>query len=71
MFASPWPESPTDRAVMFDEFAPATPDVVSAIGRLRYPGREGAVVRLTAAMLGTDFMTAYPWSREHGWSAAN
>jgi hypothetical protein len=47
------------------------PDVPAAIGRLVYPGRPGAVVRLAAGMLGTEFMAAYPWSREHGWSASN
>src|SRR5215208_5876972 len=33
--------------------------------------RPRAVVRFTAEMLGTDFMAAYPWSREHGWAATN
>jgi hypothetical protein len=47
------------------------PDVPDAIGRLVYPGRAGAVVRLTVDMLGTEFMAAYPWSREHGWAATN
>ena len=43
----------------------------SAIARLRYPDRKGAVVRFTAEMLGTEFMAAYPWTREHGWAATN
>jgi hypothetical protein len=47
------------------------PDVPALIGRLRYPGRPGTVVRFTAEMLGTEFMAAYPWSREHGWVATN
>lgn len=45
------------------------PDLPAVIGRLVHPGRPGAVVRFTAEMLGTEFMAAYPWSREHGWSA--
>lgn len=47
------------------------PDLPAAVARLTYPGRVGAVVRMTAEMLGTDFMAAYPWSPEHGWSASN
>ena len=47
------------------------PDVAGTLGRLRHPGRPQAVVRLTAEMLGTQFMTAYPWSGQHGWSACN
>jgi hypothetical protein len=47
------------------------PDVPAAIARLVYLGRAGAVVRLTAEMLGTDLMAAYPWSPEHGWTASN
>jgi GAF domain-containing protein len=46
-------------------------DLSGVIGRLVYPGRPGAVVRLTAPMVGTDLMAAYPWTREHGWSARN
>jgi DNA-binding CsgD family transcriptional regulator len=26
---------------------------------------------LTAEMLGTEFMAAYPWSDQHGWTACN
>jgi hypothetical protein len=47
------------------------PDLTGAIGRRVHPGRPGAVVRFSAEMLGTSLMAAYPWSREHGWSAAN
>jgi hypothetical protein len=47
------------------------PDLPAAVGRLVYPHRHGAVVRFTAEMLGTEVMTAYPWSREHGWTASN
>jgi hypothetical protein len=47
------------------------PDPVAAIGRLVYPGRDGAIVRFEAQMLGTGLMAAYPWSREHGWTARN
>jgi hypothetical protein len=47
------------------------PDVPAAIGRLVHRGRPGAVVRFTAEMLGTHLMAAYPWSREHGWTASN
>ncbi len=47
------------------------PDMPAAIGRLVYRGRSGAVVPFTAEMLGTGLMAAYPWSREHGWTATN
>ena len=47
------------------------PDVAGALGRLTHPGHPRAVVRFTAEMLGTEFMAAYPWSAEHGWSACN
>ena len=47
------------------------PDVTGAIGRLIHPGRPRAVVRFTAQMLGNQFMSAYPWSAQHGWSACN
>jgi hypothetical protein len=47
------------------------PDLNSLIGELLYPGCSGAVVRLAAEMLGTELMAAYPWSREHGWTARN
>ena len=47
------------------------PDVAAAIGRLIHPGRSRAVVRFTAEMLGTEFMAAYPWSDQHGWTACN
>jgi hypothetical protein len=47
------------------------PDLPAAIGRLVYPCRPGAVVPFTADLLGTGLMAAYPWSREHGWTAAN
>jgi hypothetical protein len=56
---------------MVDRVPHPPPDILAAIGRLRYPSRPGAVVRFTAEMLGTDFMAAYPWSREHGWAATN
>lgn len=59
-----------------DDSAPAVPvieppDLHAAIGRLVYPRRSGAVVRLMPEMLGTDLMAAYPWSPEHGWTARN
>jgi hypothetical protein len=47
------------------------PDIAAAVGRLVYPYRRGAVVRYTAEMLGAEVMTAYPWSRHHGWTASN
>ncbi len=47
------------------------PDLPAAIGRLVYRGRPGAVVPFTAEMLGTGLMAAYPWSRQHGWTATN
>jgi hypothetical protein len=47
------------------------PDVAGAVARLIYPGRPRAVVRFTAEMLGTEFMSAYPWSDLHGWTACN
>jgi hypothetical protein len=56
---------------MIDVAPKPPPDVPAAIARRVYPGRPGAVVRLSAEMLGTDFMAAYPWCVEHGWSAAN
>ncbi len=46
-------------------------DLSAVIGRLVYPRHPGAVVRLTAPMLGSDLMAAYPWTRERGWSARN
>jgi hypothetical protein len=48
-----------------------SPDVADAIGHLHHPGRSRAVVRFTAEMLGTEFMAAYPWSAQHGWTACN
>ena len=56
---------------MVDRVPRPPPDIPAAIGRLCYPIRPSAVVRFTAEMLGTDFMAAYPWSREHGWAATN
>ena len=56
---------------MIDKAAPSRPDVPAAIGRLLYPSRPGAVMRVTAEMLGTEFMAAYPWSHKHGWAAMN
>jgi len=47
------------------------PDLAGAIGRRVHPGRPGAIVRFSAELLGASLMAAYPWSREHGWSAAN
>ncbi len=47
------------------------PDLHAAIGGLLYPGYPGAIVRFTDAMVGTELMTNYPWSREHGWAARN
>jgi hypothetical protein len=47
------------------------PDVTAALSPRFDPGRPGAVVRFSAEMLGTSVMQAYPWSREHGWSARN
>jgi hypothetical protein len=47
------------------------PDLHAVIGEVLYPGRPGAVVRFTEAMVGTDLMVNYPWSREHGWAARN
>jgi hypothetical protein len=47
------------------------PDVAGAVGRRFHPGPPGVVVRLTADMLGTQFMAAYPWSEQHGWTACN
>jgi hypothetical protein len=47
------------------------PDLHAVIGELLYPGKRGAVVRLSAAMTGTDLMANYPWSHEHGWVAMN
>ena len=46
-------------------------DLHAVIGELAYPGRPGAVVRFTEAMVGTDVMANYPWSRGHGWAASN
>ena len=56
---------------MIEKGPHSPPDVPAAIGRLLYPGRPGTIVRFTAEMLGTEFMSAYPWSREHGWVAKN
>ena len=47
------------------------PDLAGAIGRRVHPGRPGAIVRYSAELLGAGLMAAYPWSREHGWSASN
>lgn len=47
------------------------PDLHAVIGELLYPGHPGAVVRFTEAMVGTDVMANYPWSRNHGWAASN
>jgi hypothetical protein len=69
--ASALSASPIDCATMVDRTALLPPDVPGAVGRLVYPARPGAVVRLTVDMLGTAFMAAYPWSREHGWAATN
>jgi hypothetical protein len=45
--ASPSSASPIERATVVDGAALVPPDVPGAIGRLVYPGRPGAVVRLT------------------------
>jgi hypothetical protein len=47
------------------------PDIPAGIGRVVYPGCANAVVPFTAVMLGSQLMAAYPWSREHWWSAKN
>lgn len=47
------------------------PDLPTEIARVVHPGLPGAVVRLSAEILGTSLMLAYPWSPEHGWSASN
>lgn len=47
------------------------PDVHRSLAHVVYPGRRGAVIPFSVEMLGTELMAAYPWSREHGWSANN
>jgi hypothetical protein len=47
------------------------PNISAVLGTLVHPEQRGAIVRFNAAMHGTDFMAAYPWSPEHGWSACN
>jgi hypothetical protein len=60
---------PADPPVLLGVVTP--PDLSGAVGRCLYPGAPGTVIRYSAAMLGSDMMTAYPWSPERGWSARN
>jgi hypothetical protein len=72
----PWdgvatPSAPVPRPS--GRLTPATrpPDVHRGLAHVVYPGRRRAVVPFSVEMLGTELMAAYPWSREHGWSANN
>jgi hypothetical protein len=47
------------------------PGFPGAPARLTYPGCAGSVFPYTDEMLATELMSAYPWDREHGWSASN